>query len=429
MTVVGKYALCAVAHAPPSTYYCPLRMQELVRCARNCGGPSKNQHFMLCQSRKAKKAVCAFVVVGLGYLDYASCYIVGHNEVYKHHLKAAAIVLWLLLAVFQGSMFLYWIIVHFKGPGRVPKRPPLDIYGNDSSLLRVPDVFVCDEQGFPYWCSKCQTVKVHRLFHLGDVDYCVSKFDHYCVWIGTAIGRNNLLAFFKFLYFFDAYFILILCFVAPTTRLALARSDANIPHYVILYIFCVFWISIILSMFVVLTYSVVRNWTTLDDITVKQARAYSRYEERLRKRNGSTFLLGRVPRKESGIRYINVAHDGTRKVVAYHVQELPYNLGFQSNLINLVYGGNRSDNSTLVHFSTSKFLKAFLVFVVPYADLFIQNPNEKDTESLDINSYGDDFSPSFMDHINEKISTGNFSYASYLQQKLHANENSELSET
>lgn len=364
----------------------------------------------------------------MAYLDYASCYVVGHNVVYNHHLKPAAIVLWVLVAIFQASVLFYWFLIFVNGPGRAPQIRPLDIYGTDPSLPRVPPVFLCDEQGFPIWCSKCQTIKQQRLFHLGDLDYCVSKFDHFCLWVGTAIGRNNLLHFFRFVLFFDAYFIVILCYVAATTRLAI-RSSENLPHYIILYIFCFFWITMTLALFGILLNQLGHNRTTLDEIFVKQARSYSRWEKSRNRRSGNSFLVGKTPREERGIRYVNVAHEGTRKVVPYHVQDKPYDFGFQCNFIDFIFRGNRADTSTVETATTRKFLKALAVFALPYSEFFIRGPTPNDQEKGDELSDGDDFSPKFLDDINDKIAKGSFTYASYLQQTSHATKISQSPET
>lgn len=360
--------------------------------------------------RLAKKLVCVLVLGGLAYIDYAICYIVGYRELHVHRLKPAAVVLWILIGVFQLSVLLYWILLYFRGAGSLAKIDPMNIYGTDPSLLAVPDAFLCDEQGFPFWCSKCQSLKQRRLFHLGDLGYCVPKFDHYCLWIGTAIGRDNLLIFFKFLQFFNGFFIVTLGYVASTTRLALARNHHNTPHYVILYVLSCFWIIMILALFLVLVIYLSKNRTTLDDITVKQARVFERYEKRLKKRNGNTFMMGRVPRKELGVRYVNVAHAGTRAVVSFYVGESPYNLGFRANLINLVFGGNVSHNTALDE--QFRFRSALLIFLVPYADLFLGRCPQAS------NIYGDDFCPTFMASIHQKIANNQFSHASYIQTKF-----------
>lgn len=347
------------------------------------------------------------VLAGLGYLDYASCYIVGHNEVYNHHLKPAAIVLWVLIGLTQVSILVYWGWIIIRGPGRMPKMAPYDIYATDASLLRVPDVFVCDEHGFPFWCSHCQSVKQHRLFHLGDTGYCIAKFDHYCLWVGTAIGRDNMLLFIKFLQFFGAYFVVILCYIAYTTRAAFARTSANIPHYVILYVFCFFWINMIAALFCVTTYYISTNSTTLDDITVKNARAYSRYEARLRKNPKSRFI-GRVPRMELGVRYVNVAHEQSRKIVTYSVVEKPWNHGFRNNLINLVHGHNIGTSNRSGPPSRKNLASALAVYILPYMDLIIRPHSSPPLDAPD------EFSLEFMASIMEKISKGDFAYASYL---------------
>jgi len=359
--------------------------------------------------RVAKKGVCALVILGLAYIDYSTCYVVGYKEIYLYRLKPAAIVLWVLFGLLESSMFLYWILLFVKGPGRCVKTGPIDIYGADSSLLPVPDAFLCDEQGFPFWCPKCNSLKQQRLFHLGDLDYCVPKFDHFCMWVGTVIGRDNLVFFFRFLQFFDALFVLILCFVAVSTRLAWSRSSESRPHYVILYVLCWIWIMPILALYFVLIYFLSKNWTSLDAITTRQTRAYERYEKMLAK-GEDHIKRRRIPRKELGVRYINVAHSETRKVVAFSVNDSPYNLGFKANVVSLMFAGNRSDDTILE--KKSSFPSALLFFLVPYSEFFLKRPHKSEL------ALPDDFSPQFIKSIHEKIANGEFSYASYLQHKV-----------
>ena len=44
------------------------------------------------------------------------------------------------------------------------------------------DVFVCEGDGRPIWCSKCMNWKPDRTHHCKEVDRCVRKMDHFCPW-------------------------------------------------------------------------------------------------------------------------------------------------------------------------------------------------------------------------------------------------------
>ena len=44
------------------------------------------------------------------------------------------------------------------------------------------DVFVCEGDGRPRWCSTCQIFKPDRAHHCREVDRCVYKMDHFCPW-------------------------------------------------------------------------------------------------------------------------------------------------------------------------------------------------------------------------------------------------------
>lgn len=349
--------------------------------------------------RKAKKIVPVVVAVALAYADYAAGYVVGYHEIYRRHSRAAAIVLWLLLAFTQCSVYLYWIVLLVKGPGLAPKTPPLDLYGLDPSLLRVPEAFACDEHGFPFWCSHCQSIKGARVFHLNDLDACIARFDHYCLWIGTCVGRDNYLAFFKFLQFFNALFIVGLCFTAPIARDAFHRSTL-LRHCIVIFVFCFFWIVMILVLFFQQLYFLKDNITTLDDLISRQARSYARWESQ--KNSGKTFLLGKQPRHETGKRYLNIAYNGSRVVVPYSVDVAPFSRGFKLNFINVVL--QRTHDKV----TPALFRRAIFIFLCPYADLFQKQAIEEH----------ESFSFSFLEHINKQIEAGEYSRPLYVLSDL-----------
>ena len=44
------------------------------------------------------------------------------------------------------------------------------------------DMFVCQGDGRPVWCSKCLNWKPDRAHHCSEIDRCVRKMDHFCPW-------------------------------------------------------------------------------------------------------------------------------------------------------------------------------------------------------------------------------------------------------
>ena len=44
------------------------------------------------------------------------------------------------------------------------------------------DVFVCQGDGRPIWCSTCENWKPDRSHHCREIERCVKKMDHFCPW-------------------------------------------------------------------------------------------------------------------------------------------------------------------------------------------------------------------------------------------------------
>jgi len=44
------------------------------------------------------------------------------------------------------------------------------------------NVFVCEGDGRPRWCSTCMNWKPDRAHHCREVERCVRKMDHFCPW-------------------------------------------------------------------------------------------------------------------------------------------------------------------------------------------------------------------------------------------------------
>ncbi|KAK2807654.1 palmitoyltransferase pfa5 [Onygenales sp. PD_10] len=59
----------------------------------------------------------------------------------------------------------------------------LDASGLEAFYLK--DVYMCQDDGKPAWCSTCLQYKSDRAHHCRDVDRCVRKMDHFCPWSGV----------------------------------------------------------------------------------------------------------------------------------------------------------------------------------------------------------------------------------------------------
>lgn len=59
--------------------------------------------------------------------------------------------------------------------GRVPPPPGLEHFLDK-------DVFECDIDGYPRWCSSCKQWKPDRSHHSSELGRCVHKMDHFCPW-------------------------------------------------------------------------------------------------------------------------------------------------------------------------------------------------------------------------------------------------------
>lgn len=68
-------------------------------------------------------------------------------------------------------------------------------------LFYTKDVFVCEMDGRPSWCSSCANWKPDRAHHCSSSGRCIAKMDHFCPWVGGPVGENN----FKFFIQFNGY--------------------------------------------------------------------------------------------------------------------------------------------------------------------------------------------------------------------------------
>ncbi|OJJ48355.1 hypothetical protein ASPZODRAFT_130357 [Penicilliopsis zonata CBS 506.65] len=100
---------------------------------------------------------------------------------------------------------------------------PLDAVGLESFYTK--DVFVCQRDGRPPYCSKCSQFKTDRAHHCREVDRCVRKMDHFCPWVGGVVAESSFKFFIQFLVY-TAMFC-IFCLVVFAYFLAEAKRETG----------------------------------------------------------------------------------------------------------------------------------------------------------------------------------------------------------
>ncbi|RJE18260.1 palmitoyltransferase pfa5 [Aspergillus sclerotialis] len=102
---------------------------------------------------------------------------------------------------------------------------PLDNAGLESFYTK--DVFVCQPDGRPPYCSSCCQFKTDRTHHCREVERCVRKMDHYCPWVGGVVSETSFKFFIQFVFYTAVYCIFALIVTAYYTA-QLKRSTGRI---------------------------------------------------------------------------------------------------------------------------------------------------------------------------------------------------------
>ncbi|KAK1580333.1 DHHC zinc finger domain-containing protein [Colletotrichum navitas] len=108
---------------------------------------------------------------------------------------------------------------YFTGPDQDPDSPGLEAFYSK-------DVFVCESDGRPKWCSECRNWKPDRAHHSSEVGRCVRKMDHYCPWVGGMVSETSFKFFAQFTFYCTLYCAIALAQAAYC--LALQARDGTV---------------------------------------------------------------------------------------------------------------------------------------------------------------------------------------------------------
>ncbi|EFE38831.1 DHHC zinc finger membrane protein [Trichophyton verrucosum HKI 0517] len=217
---------------------------------------------MACDQKAASRAVARIIPAFLGGLIVYGCYSI---------TKALCITFYVLL-IFLVTTYLRLLITVIFFPGYLPRGPqwsgssrqkknkggkgrhrpgsidqekpeaipyatlgehnandeknvyPFDATGLEAFYMK--DIFVCQLDGKPPWCSTCCQFKTDRSHHCSEVNRCVRKMDHFCPWVGGVVSETS----FKFLIQFLFYAMLFVTFngVVMAVFVAEHRKMVNI---------------------------------------------------------------------------------------------------------------------------------------------------------------------------------------------------------
>ena len=172
------------------------------------------------------------------------------------------------------------------GPGQQPKLLPFRIVADSESesdekdgseaatrSIKPPRIYQCDPQGYPIWCTACQSLKSNRTHHSSTLGYCIPRFDHYCVWIGTIVGRKNYRLFVQFAFYFWLFTIYMIASIASFLR-RIIKSRSQIPrvnpNILVVLALCCMAMLMVGPLFLSHTYYMMVNRTSLEVIATKQ---------------------------------------------------------------------------------------------------------------------------------------------------------------
>ena len=83
------------------------------------------------------------------------------------------------------------------------------------------DIFVCQLDGTPKWCSTCEIWRPDRSRHCREKDRCVLKLDHFCPWVGGVVSEQSM----KYFILFNSYTFLYTIFDWVLAAVCIAQRD------------------------------------------------------------------------------------------------------------------------------------------------------------------------------------------------------------
>ncbi|KAK8103165.1 DHHC zinc finger domain-containing protein [Apiospora sp. TS-2023a] len=114
---------------------------------------------------------------------------------------------------------------YFVTPDSNPDSPGLEQF-------YTKDVFICETDGRPKWCSECSNWKPDRAHHSSELNRCVLRMDHYCPWAGGMVGENSFKFFVQFTTYTACYCGIVLGAAGSTLKKKMS-SGAGVDGFLV----------------------------------------------------------------------------------------------------------------------------------------------------------------------------------------------------
>ncbi|TVY20922.1 Palmitoyltransferase [Lachnellula arida] len=200
----------------------------------------------------------------VGYATYVLVALLCVNYLLvKHHDKGAAIpilVIYFLLFIPMAASFFRVLYFTIFDPPYVPLGPAAirdremkgkaqseedgigagayrpgnyrnDVDSPGLELFYSKDVFVCEQNGKPIWCSNCGNWKPDRAHHDSSSGRCIARMDHFCPWVGGPVGENNFNFFVQFTFWTALYCLHLIIVMAIYVHRQLTVRDEKLNHH------------------------------------------------------------------------------------------------------------------------------------------------------------------------------------------------------
>lgn len=203
-------------------------------------------------SRWTTRTIPIVLAAAVGYVTYVtvaricSDYLINRQREYA--VAIVILILYFILLLLMVATYLRTIVVISTDPGLVTLGPaaiarreneknnrklrneggletqpyytPPDSNPDSPGLEQfyTKDVFVCENDGRPKWCSDCCNWKPDRAHHSSEINRCVYRMDHYCPWVGGIVGENSFKFFTQFTMYTACFCGLVLGAAGSTLR-------------------------------------------------------------------------------------------------------------------------------------------------------------------------------------------------------------------
>lgn len=133
----------------------------------------------------------------------------------------------------------------------------------------LKDVFVCNYDGRPPFCSTCLNFKPDRAHHCSEVDRCVRKMDHFCPWVGGIVSETSIKFFIQFCFYaalFCTHCLIVMAYFYAERRRNTGYLDV---HWILALAFAAMFLLFSAGMFASTFQLAVINSTTVENLSRK----------------------------------------------------------------------------------------------------------------------------------------------------------------